>query len=97
MNNIIYHLVFRDKIGALDMNFYKKIGIFVLGVFFQNLEKIFNFTTKKKVYPIFSQFFCQKMKEFVGRKNCWSWILKVQFQHFLGLGFRSVQNMKVLT
>lgn len=69
---------------------------FFWAVFFQKLQKKFNFTRKKKFYPKISQIFCQKVKKIVGGKNFQSWILRVQFQHSLGLGFRNVQNMKVL-
>jgi hypothetical protein len=70
-------------------------GIF-LGCIFPKITKKIQLYKKKKVYPKISQIFCQKVKKIVGGKNFQSWILRVQFQHSLGLGFRNVQNMKVL-
>lgn len=66
------------------------------GCIIPKIKKIIQFYNREISLHKSFLVFLSKVKEFVGGKNCWSWILKIQFQHSLGLGFRSVKNMKVL-
>jgi hypothetical protein len=68
LNNIIYHLVFRDKIKVLDMNSIKKIGIFFLGCILPKIKKIQYYNRKislLKNFPIF----LSKNERFFWRKK----------------------------
>jgi hypothetical protein len=66
LNNIIYHMVFRDKIKVLDMIFKKRIGIFLGGCILPNIRKNIQFYNTKGSLPNFFPIFLSKSE-----KKCW--------------------------